>query len=125
MNRSPTQTISPSMHRRRFLGAMGSCAVASMASASAQVESRRGALTKEERDRLTPDQVIDAMKRGNERFRAGTTMPRHYLAQQQSSAAGQFPAAMVLGCVDSRTPIIAPIMMVQMNRNRAISSVQM
>jgi carbonic anhydrase len=75
-----------------------------MASASAQVESRRGALTKEERDRLTPDQVIDAMKRGNERFRAGTTMPRHYLAQQQSSAAGQFPAAMVLGCVDSRTP---------------------
>ncbi len=27
--------------------------------------------------------------------------------------------------VDSRTPIIAPMAMVQMNRNRAISSVQM
>ena len=28
-------------------------------------------------------------------------------------------------CVDSRTPIMAPIMMVQMKRKRAISSVQM
>jgi carbonic anhydrase len=31
-------------------------------------------------------------------------MPRDYRAQQRSSAEGQFPAAVVLGCVDSRAP---------------------
>jgi carbonic anhydrase len=53
---------------------------------------------------LTPDQVIAAMMSGNERFRAGTSQLRDYRAQQRSSAEGQFPAAVVLGCVDSRTP---------------------
>jgi carbonic anhydrase len=53
---------------------------------------------------LTPDQVIAAMMNGNERFRAGTSQLRDYRAQQRSSAEGQFPAAVVLGCVDSRTP---------------------
>ena len=62
------------------------------------------ALTKEERDRMTPGQVIEALKKGNERFRTGTTSPRDYLGQLRSSAAGQFPAAVGLGCVDSRAP---------------------
>jgi carbonic anhydrase len=48
--------------------------------------------------------VIAALKEGNERFRAGTTLARDYRAQQRSSAEGHFPAAVVLGCVDSRTP---------------------
>jgi len=63
-----------------------------------------GALTKEVRDRMTPDQVLAAMKEGNERFRTGKMFPHDYLAQKRSSAAGQFPAAIVLGCVDSRAP---------------------
>jgi carbonic anhydrase len=61
-------------------------------------------LTKEERDRLTPGQVIEELKKGNERFRAGQMITRDYLAQKRSTAAGQFPAAVVLGCVDSRAP---------------------
>jgi carbonic anhydrase len=106
MNRSSdVQALPLSVNRRGFLRvALASCTLAPVASASAQVEAGRGALTKEERDRLTPDQVIDAMKKGNDRFRAGKTLPRDYLAQQRSSAAGQFPAAVVLGCVDSRAP---------------------
>jgi len=72
---------------------------------SAQVLTRAtGALTKEERDRLTPAQVIDELKRGNERFRSGKSVPRDYRDQQRSSAAGQYPAAVTLGCVDSRAP---------------------
>jgi carbonic anhydrase len=95
----------PSVSRRRFLrAALGSCALAQAGAVSAQSDIRRGALTKEERDRLTPAQVIAALKEGNERFRAGTTLARDYRAQQRSSAEGQFPAAVVLGCVDSRTP---------------------
>ena len=62
------------------------------------------ALTKEMRDQLTPDQVIDAMKQGNERFRAGKMSPHDYLAQKRATVAGQYPAAVILSCIDSRAP---------------------
>jgi carbonic anhydrase len=62
-------------------------------------------LTKEQRDKMTPSQVIDELKKGNERFRTGKMAPRDYLAEQRSSAAGQYPAAVVLGCLDSRVPV--------------------
>jgi carbonic anhydrase len=61
-------------------------------------------LTKEERDRMTPSQVIDELKKGNERFRSGKMAPRNYLGEKRSSAAGQYPAAVILGCLDSRVP---------------------
>jgi carbonic anhydrase len=61
-------------------------------------------LTKEERDRMTPSQVIDELKKGNERFRTGKMAPRNYLGEKRSSAAGQYPAAVILGCLDSRVP---------------------
>ena len=61
-------------------------------------------MTKEERDRMTPSQVLEALKTGNERFRTGMMAPRDYRDQQRASAAGQFPAAVTLGCVDSRAP---------------------
>jgi carbonic anhydrase len=62
------------------------------------------ALTKEMRDQLTPDQVIEAMKQGNERFRAGKMSPHDYLAQKRATVAGQYPAAVILSCIDSRAP---------------------
>jgi carbonic anhydrase len=62
------------------------------------------ALTKEMRDQLTPDQVIEAMKQGNERFRAGKMSPHDYLAQKRATIAGQYPAAVILSCIDSRAP---------------------
>jgi carbonic anhydrase len=93
------------MGRRGFVKtAVSACVLAPIASSAAQLDTGSGALTKEERDRMTPDQVIAEMKKGNERFRAGKMVPRDYLAQQRSSASGQFPAAVVLGCVDSRAP---------------------
>ena len=61
-------------------------------------------LTREQRDSMTPAQVIDELKKGNERFRSGKMAPRNYLAEKRSSAAGQYPAAVVLGCLDSRVP---------------------
>jgi carbonic anhydrase len=44
------------------------------------------------------------MKQGNERFRLGHESPHDYLAQQKASASGQFPAAIILSCIDSRAP---------------------
>lgn len=61
-------------------------------------------LTQAQRDAMTPDQVIDMMKQGNERFRAGKPQQHDYLAQKRSSASGQFPAAVILSCIDSRAP---------------------
>ena len=94
----------PALGRRRFLAAaLGCCAVTGPASLFAQAPTK-GVLTKEERDRMTPGQVIEELKRGNERFRTGTVISRDYREQQRSSATGQFPAAVALGCVDSRAP---------------------
>ena len=93
--------------RRRFLGtALGACAISPpLGSSSMQfAASMSGSLTKEQRDSMTPSQVIDELKKGNERFRTGKMAPRDYLAEKRSSAAGQYPAAVILGCVDSRVP---------------------
>lgn len=92
--------------RRRFMAtAIGACAIAPATSAATQATAQAsGALTKEERDRMTPGQVLDVLKRGNERFRSGKLVLRDYRDQQRTSAAGQYPAAAVLGCIDSRAP---------------------
>jgi carbonic anhydrase len=62
------------------------------------------ALTQAQRDKLSPDDVIALMKAGNERFRLGKVSPHDYLAQQKASAKGQYPASMILSCIDSRAP---------------------
>jgi carbonic anhydrase len=61
-------------------------------------------LTKEARDAVTPDQIIALAKAGNERFRTGRQRNRDLLVEQQRTAAQQSPAAIVLGCMDSRAP---------------------
>jgi carbonic anhydrase len=62
------------------------------------------ALSKEQRDALTPAAILDLLKQGNERFRAGKLDTHDYLAQKRTSAAGQYPAAAILSCIDSRAP---------------------
>jgi carbonic anhydrase len=65
---------------------------------------RADALTKAQRDRMTPEQIIEAMKEGNRRFRRGERKNRDYLREQRASAKGQYPAAVLLSCIDSRAP---------------------
>jgi carbonic anhydrase len=62
------------------------------------------ALTKAQRDKMTPSEIIAAAKRGNERFRSGVRKNRNYLNEQKASASGQYPAAVLLSCIDSRAP---------------------
>jgi carbonic anhydrase len=66
--------------------------------------SHAAALTKEQRDRMTPAQVLEALQRGNERFRTGKMQDHDYLAQKRATIEGQYPAAAILSCVDSRAP---------------------
>ena len=107
MKRTSDVANNPALDRRSFLGAaLGTCAITSplMASFMQLAVSLSNSLTKEERDSLTPAQVIDELKKGNERFRSGKMASRDYLGQKRSSAAGQYPAAVILGCLDSRVP---------------------
>jgi len=91
--------------RRIFLGtALGACAAGPPLLSMQFAASMSGSLTKEQRDGMTPAQVIDELKKGNERFRAGKMAARDYLAEKRSSASGQYPAAVLLGCIDSRVP---------------------
>jgi carbonic anhydrase len=61
-------------------------------------------LTQAARDALTPDEIIAKAKAGNERFRTGRKRHRDMLVELQKTAGGQWPAAVVLGCIDSRAP---------------------
>ena len=93
-----------SAHRRAFLATALASVGGSSLSLLAQDAGRETVLTKERRDRMTPEQVLEELGRGNERFRSGQMIARDYRAQQRSTAAGQFPMAVMLGCVDSRAP---------------------
>ena len=88
--------------RRAWLKKAGGCAGAAvlMAGIGLRTEDAQAAsLTKAQRDALTPDQVIEMMKKGNKRFRAGKLKTHDYLAQKRSSASGQYPAAVILSCI--------------------------
>ena len=61
-------------------------------------------LTKEQRDKMTPDEIIQQMKAGNERFRSGKPQHRDLMREAKATAKGQYPAAIVFSCIDSRAP---------------------
>jgi len=104
--RAPTKLLhNNDLHRRSFLKIAGiSTATTALCISSGWHLAYGAALTKAQRDKLTPDDVIAAMKKGNERFRSGKESPHDYLAQQKVSAKGQYPAAIILSCIDSRAP---------------------
>lgn len=52
----------------------------------------------------TPDQAIEALQAGNERFLSGETLNQDFMAQIEATAGGQAPFAGVLSCLDSRVP---------------------
>ena len=95
------------LDRRVFLKLTGAAAATTALGAGLTLVSRPAfglVLTKAQRDALTPDEIIALMKKGNERFRHGKESPHDYLAQQRASAKGQYPAAVILSCIDSRAP---------------------
>jgi len=53
---------------------------------------------------LTPAQVMQILIDGNERFRNQHPLPRDLMRQVNATAQGQYPMALVLSCMDSRTP---------------------
>lgn len=73
-------------------------------STTATPQRRDLAAIKAEQASLTPAQVLDALRQGNERFAAGKLHARDVLHDQRVTAAGQYPHAVILSCIDSRAP---------------------
>jgi carbonic anhydrase len=61
--------------------------------------------TKESQAAMTPEQALQELRDGNARFVAGNSLHRDFPVQVQATAAGQYPFAVVLSCLDSRQPI--------------------
>ena len=64
-------------------------------------------MTKESQSAMTPDKALAELKAGNARFVAGYLLSRDNRADVKATAAGQYPMAVVLSCLDSRQPIEA------------------
>ncbi|MGM9452928.1 carbonic anhydrase family protein [Legionella bozemanae] len=61
-------------------------------------------LKKEDQLNITPDEAVDLLKRGNERFIQNLRFNRNLLQQVNETAEAQYPFATILSCIDSRTP---------------------
>lgn len=62
-------------------------------------------LTKEIQDNISPEGALELLKEGNERFLEKNQVDRNLNEQVKETSQGQFPFAVVLGCIDSRVPI--------------------
>jgi MFS superfamily sulfate permease-like transporter len=61
--------------------------------------------SRELQNSIKPGEVLDLLKAGHQRFLDGRPLVRDLRRQAGATAAGQFPIAAVLGCIDSRAPV--------------------
>ncbi|MDB5247598.1 MAG: carbonic anhydrase [Segetibacter sp.] len=60
-------------------------------------------LTKELQEKITPQQALQILKDGNARFVNNLKLNRNLLQQVNETRDGQWPFAVILSCIDSRT----------------------
>lgn len=85
------------------LVALGALALGTLGGCASSGGSDR-VMTAEEQKALTPSQILTRLKDGNERFVAGDHTDYDLNAQVVATANGQYPKAIILGCLDSRVP---------------------
>ena len=103
-DKSGSAAQSDPSNRRGFIKSAAVVATAALGCSLDGSLAYADALTREQRDKMTPEEIIAVMKTGNERFHSGEKATRNYLAEQKAAAEGQYPAAVVLSCIDSRAP---------------------
>lgn len=60
-------------------------------------------LDKETQQKLTPSEVLDLLKAGNERFITGKSTDKYFQHQVDATQIEQNPMAVIINCIDSRT----------------------
>jgi len=63
------------------------------------------ARTQEEQQSMTPQEVLDALMAGNQRFQKNHGTNRDLLSEAEKTATAQYPIAAVVSCLDSRVPV--------------------
>ena len=67
--------------------------------------SNNKALTAEEQSKLTPVQMVEMLKHGNEAFAGNNLILKNNLERVRDAVKGQYPGAVILSCLDSRIPV--------------------
>ncbi len=62
-------------------------------------------MTSDVQKNLTPAQILQVLKDGNLRVREGRRLKRDLAREIEATSTGQFPLAVTLSCIDSRTPV--------------------
>ncbi|SDS32078.1 carbonic anhydrase family protein [Gramella sp. MAR_2010_147] len=62
-------------------------------------------INKEKQSQLSPDAVLKDLMDGNKRFTENKMHQRNYGSQIEKTTGGQWPQAVILGCIDSRVPV--------------------
>lgn len=62
-------------------------------------------IDKEKQSQLKPEEVLKELMAGNQRFTQAKMHERDYSSQIKKTSGGQWPQAVVLGCIDSRVPV--------------------
>ncbi|MEX6686416.1 carbonic anhydrase family protein [Danxiaibacter flavus] len=62
-------------------------------------------LTADQQAKLTPDEIIALLKKGNDEFVSDSLTVRNNSAKVRRAALGQYPKAVILSCLDSRVPV--------------------
>lgn len=60
-------------------------------------------LNRQIQQQLTPEKILDFLKQGNERFVNGKWSKKEFQHQVNATSSGQYPMAVVLSCIDSRS----------------------
>ena len=88
--------------RRHFLAALPAMGIA--AHARAQAPGECVVFTPKLQQQTSPDEALQLLVEGNERFATDRTINCDMRAQIKQSAGGQAPFAVILACIDSRVP---------------------
>src|SRR5271156_4135673 len=99
---NPSVTHSPGFSRRGFLKLAGGAVAGAALSGRALFAAGE---TPKPQNVLSPDEALDQLKKGNERYVAGVMKRHDFRTEREALAGGQNPFAGILSCADSR---IAP-----------------
>ena len=95
--------------RRDFMkkagsGLLATAAGSGIAMSAQQTHAAQSGVTQNKKTQaaITPQKALQMLKEGNTRFVQGKMLKRNLMQQVKATAAGQFPFATIVGCMDSR-----------------------
>lgn len=92
------------MLSRRHVCCAGAAAASLMLIDRASAADQCAAPTSDRQAALNPEEALSKLKAGNERFVSRSMRNCDLIEQVRATASGQFPSALVIGCIDSRVP---------------------